>query len=76
MSKIATETAAVIVDMFAGQTVSFDEIGAVIEQQYAMASKRTAFGSYVQIHNAIERAGAASHGGHTATDRFYTFPAN
>jgi hypothetical protein len=76
MSKIATETAEIILTMFAGQTVNYDDISAVIEQQYAMARKRTAFGSYVQVHNALDRAGARSHGGMTPTDRFYTFPAN
>ncbi|MCH9731653.1 MAG: hypothetical protein K0U84_18585 [Actinomycetia bacterium] len=75
-SRIATSTADTLLAMFAGQTVSYDEMGAVVEQQYAMARRRTTYGSYAQIHNAIERAGARSHGGITTTDRFCTFPAN
>jgi len=57
MSKVADTTAAVILAMNAGQVITWDEIGAQIDQQYAMASKRTGFMSYVQVHNILEANG-------------------
>ena len=73
-SKIAATVADTLLSMFSGQTVTFDEVGEAFEQQYAMARRRTTYGSYVQVYSAIERAGAKSHGGSTVTDRFFTFP--
>lgn len=74
MSKIANETAAVILDFFAGQVVTWDEIGAMIEQQYAMARKRTGFTSFTQVHNILDANGVTVE--HTADfNHRCTFPA-
>lgn len=77
MSKIATETAATILAVFAGQTVHHDEIGAQIELEYATARKRTAVGSFFQVFDAIERAGVTCRytGPDFTGEAFYTFPA-
>ena len=75
-SRIATETATTILAVFAGQTVTLDQISEQIELEYTMARKRSAFGSYVQVINAIERAGVTSR--YTGPDYtgtcLYTFP--
>lgn len=77
MSKIAAETAATIANLFSGQTVNRDEISAQITLQYAMAKKRIGVGSYFQVFDAIEAAGATAY--YTEPnyrgDCFYTFPA-
>jgi hypothetical protein len=58
-SRIVTETIAVIMDVFAGRTgVTREEIGAQIEQTYAITRKRAGFMSYANIYDGIERAGA------------------
>lgn len=74
MSKIAETTTAVILTVFAGQTATHNEISEQIEMQYAMANKKTAFGSYVQILNALDANGVTVK--HTADfNHLYTFPA-
>lgn len=77
MSKIATDTAAVILTVFAGQTVHRDEVSAQITLQYAMARKRTGVGSYFQVFDAIEAAGVTHRytGPNFTGEAFYTFPA-
>lgn len=57
-SAIVTETVNNLMVVFAGQTVSYDAVGAQIETVYAAARKRCAFGSHMNVHNGIERRGA------------------
>lgn len=76
MSMIVDSTATAILEVFAGQTVTLDAISEQIEYQYAAARKRSAFGSYIQILNALERAGVDSRytGPNYTGDLSYTFP--
>uniref|UniRef100_A0AAU8GPR2 Uncharacterized protein n=1 Tax=Mycobacterium phage Pharb TaxID=3136626 RepID=A0AAU8GPR2_9VIRU len=76
-SKIAQDVAATIMAVFAGETVTMDQIGEVLQQQYALARKRTAFGSYVQVYHLIEKLGATSRytGPNYTGVCLYTFPA-
>ena len=78
MSRIANDTAAVILALFAGQTVTQDDVFAQITLQYAMAKKRTGMSSYMQVINTIERAGATNRytGPDYTGDCLYTFPAS
>ncbi|QFG09477.1 hypothetical protein I5H08_gp010 [Mycobacterium phage Yuna] len=76
-SRIATDTADVLLAVFAGATVTHDQIGEVLEQQYALARKRVAYGSYVQVFGLIERQGVTSRytGPNYTGVCLYTFPA-
>ncbi len=78
ISKIATETIANLRVVFAGQTISDDEVYSQIEQVYAMARKRTGMGSFADILAALDHAGVTRHytGPNFTGDCFYTFPAN
>lgn len=69
MSKIATQTAATAMAFFAGQTVTIDTVYEFIEQQYAMARRRTGISSFFQVTDACVAAGATLRGD------AYTFPA-
>jgi hypothetical protein len=77
MSRIVTETAASILAIFAGQTVTHETIGAQIELEYAMARKRCTFGSHVDITKGIERAGVVTRwtGFNYSGELLYAFPA-
>lgn len=77
MSKIATDTAQIIMAVFAGQTVTQDAVLAEITAQYAYARKRTGFASYMQVTDAIQRAGAVHRytGPNYTGECLYTFPA-
>ena len=75
-SKIAATVADTLSAIFSGQTVTIEEAGDEITNQYAMARKRCTFGSFVQVTAAMERAGMVSHWsgpGYTG-DLLYTFP--
>lgn len=76
-SRIAADTAANLMAIFAGRTVTQDEVLAQITFEYDAARKRTGVGSYFQVTDAIERAGATSHytGPNCTGDCLYTFPA-
>ena len=74
-SRIAASTADILLAIFAGQTVTNEQLGAQIEFQYAAARKRTGFASYVQIHNAIEAAGVTVEHDLVGYNHRYTFPA-
>ncbi|AEK09904.1 hypothetical protein PBI_KESHU_96 [Mycobacterium phage Keshu] len=76
-SKIAETTAEALLAVFAGETVTMDQIAEVLQQQYALARKRVAFGSYVQVYRLIEAAGATSRytGPNYTGVCLYTFPA-
>ena len=60
-SKIAATVADTLLASFSGQTVTIEEAGAEITNQYAMARTRCTFGSFVQVTSAMERAGMFSH---------------
>lgn len=77
ISRIAQGTADTICALFAGQTVTADDVYAQIEQQYAMARKQTTMGSYAQILGRLSGLGVTSRYDHadcTGQHR-YTFPA-
>lgn len=74
MSKIATDTAATLLAVFAGQTVADDEVYAAIEQQYTQARKQTGIGSYAQVLGSIQRAGVTTEFD-LDQNLIYTFPA-
>lgn len=77
MSKVATETANTILAIFAGQTVTHDEVLAEITAQYAYANKKTGVTSYFKVTDICERMGATYR--YTGPDYtgtcLYTFPA-
>lgn len=77
ISKIAANTADVLMAIFAGQTVAADVVLAEITAQYAFAKKRPGFTSYFTVTDAIERAGATSYytGFNYTGEKFFTFPA-
>lgn len=54
MSAIATSTTATVLAQFAGQTVTDDAVYEAIENSYAMANKRAAFGSFADILVALD----------------------
>jgi hypothetical protein len=73
-SKIARDTAAALLAIYAGETITHEQLGAAIEAQYAYARKRTGFASYFQILDIIEPAGVTVE--HTPDyNHRYTFPA-
>jgi len=78
MSKITAEAATSLLAIFAGQTVTHDDVLAQITFEYQMASKRTGFSSYFKVTDAIEAAGVTSRytGPNYTGDKLYTFPAN
>lgn len=76
-SKIATDTAASLMAIFAGQTVTADAVNAQITLEYTMAKKRPGLTSYFKVCDLIEAAGATSRytGPNFTGEQFYTFPA-
>lgn len=75
-SKIATEVATTLMNIFAGQTVTHDEVLAQITAQYAFANKRTGITSYPQVTDTLERRGATYRytGPNYTGTCLYTFP--
>ncbi|AXH46936.1 helix-turn-helix DNA binding domain protein [Mycobacterium phage Aminay] len=75
-TKIAATTAEALLAIFAGQTVTLDELFAQIEQTYILAGKRTGITSFYKITDLIEAAGVTSR--YTGPDYtgvcLYTFP--
>lgn len=79
MSKITAETTAALLAVFAGQTVTDDEVYGQIEQEYALARKRTSMGSFATILGALyHRHGVeTTYTGPNCTGQcLYTFPAS
>lgn len=76
-SKIAASTAEILMAVFAGQTVTLEQVLTEVTAQYAYANKRTGFMSYSQVMDAIERAGATHRytGANYTGTCLYTFPA-
>jgi len=74
-SRIAASTADIILAIFAGQTVTHEQLGAQIEFQYAAARKRTGFMSFFQILDVIEAAGVTVEHDLVTYNHRYTFPA-
>jgi len=76
MSKLAAQTTAAILAAFAGQTVTHDEVSEQIENNYAAASRKAAYGSYTQIHTGLLIAGVKNTwtGPNYTGEMLYTFP--
>lgn len=78
MSNITREIAAAALIVFAGQTVTADEVGEYIEQQYALLSggRRQTFGSFMKVRDAVEAATEYRGSMNPATTpSWFTFPA-
>ena len=78
MSKIATEATANLLAVFAGQTVTMDQVQAQIATVYAFARKRQGFTSFFAVMDACERAGVSVRytGPNFTGTALYTFPSN
>lgn len=78
MSKIATSTAASLLALFAGQTVTADTVYAQITLEYTVAKKKPGFTSYFQVENICEAAGARTYydGPDCTGQKYFTFPAS
>lgn len=78
MSKIAETTAANLLAVFAGQTVTMDALIAQMEMVYAMNNKRMAVGSFFKVDDILEANGVVSQysGFNYTGTRYSTFPAN
>jgi dTDP-4-amino-4,6-dideoxygalactose transaminase len=76
MTRITADTTAIAMTMFAGQTVTMDELTALVEQQYALGGKRTGITSFFKVFDACEAAGATSRytGPNYTGQCLYTFP--
>lgn len=75
-SKITRDTAAALLALNAGRTLSIDELGEQIEAQYAYANRRTTFGSHDQVHRLLDAAGVTSRLDQVGTGGVhYEFPA-
>lgn len=76
-TKIATDVAAALMAVFAGQTVAHEQVLAEITAQYAYANKRTGVTSYFKVTDLCERMGATYRytGPDYTGECLYTFPA-
>jgi len=77
-STITANTAATLLEIFAGQTVDHDEVCSQIEMAYAASRRRATYGSYVAIDTALRAAGVGSEwtGPNYSGNHLYAFPAN
>ncbi|GAA1095635.1 hypothetical protein [Tsukamurella spumae] len=75
-SKITRDTAAVLLALDAGRTLTIAQLGEQIETQYAYANRRTTFGSHDQVHRLLAAAGVTSRLDQIGTGGvLYDFPA-
>lgn len=77
MSKIAKDTTATILDVFAGQTVAYETVCEQIDTAYAAARRRPGFRSYFNICTDLWAAGVTVQwsGPNYSGDQTYKFPA-
>lgn len=76
ITKITTDTAAAALTIFAGRTITLDELNSFVTQQYKLARKRTGITSYFKIFDAVEAQGVTARytGPDYTGECLYTFP--